>query len=100
MPAAPSAAEMEEHTLTGHTVYKAWCPHCVAGRGRDAPHSTLEPQGLPIIYADYNFLTEDGQLTRDAKSIAVGKKTLTCLVCVDRDSGATMAHVVGDTWKL
>ena len=31
--AAPTQAEVEEHRLSGHAVYRSWCSSCVRGRG-------------------------------------------------------------------
>ena len=37
-PAEPSVQEREEHRLGGHAVFRAWCRHCVRGRGRTWGH--------------------------------------------------------------
>ena len=34
-PGTPAQAEREEHEVT-HWPYRAWCDHCVNGRGKDA----------------------------------------------------------------
>eukprot|EP00972_Heterocapsa_arctica_P045698 6743263-Heterocapsa_arctica.AAC.1 len=36
-PRTPSRIEVDEHMAT-HIPYKAWCPHCVIGGGRDMQH--------------------------------------------------------------
>ena len=33
----PTKAEKEEHEAT-HLLYRAWCKHCVRGRGMKTPH--------------------------------------------------------------
>ena len=40
-PAEPSTQEREEHRLGGHAVFRAWCRHCVRGRGRTWGHFTF-----------------------------------------------------------
>ena len=37
-PAAPTAAEREEHTASGHAVFRTWCRECCIGRGRMHQH--------------------------------------------------------------
>ena len=34
LPPEPSARQIAEHELTGHAVYRSWCRHCVASKGR------------------------------------------------------------------
>ena len=34
---APSQEEVERHNLT-HLPFRNWCPHCMKGRGKEAPH--------------------------------------------------------------
>eukprot|EP00969_Alexandrium_andersonii_P166969 7379351-Alexandrium_andersonii.AAC.1 len=59
--AEPTAAERRSHELSGHARYAAWCPRCVAGRGREQPNRKLNQAAsdLPKIFADYRFLTPD-----------------------------------------
>ena len=38
----PSARQISEHELTGHAVYRSWCRHCVASKGRAHAHSSRE----------------------------------------------------------
>ena len=58
-PLDPTTAEVENHKLTGHAVFRSWCRHCVRGRGREAPHSSIErpASSLPILSWDYCFLS-------------------------------------------
>eukprot|EP00972_Heterocapsa_arctica_P080442 11854515-Heterocapsa_arctica.AAC.1 len=60
-PRAPTRAEIDEHQAT-HLPYRAWCPHCVTGGGRDHAHflksaAEVEANG-PLIVADYGFLSD------------------------------------------
>eukprot|EP00972_Heterocapsa_arctica_P034128 5023965-Heterocapsa_arctica.AAC.1 len=36
-PRTPSRMEVDEHMVT-RIPYRAWCPHCVRGGGRDMQH--------------------------------------------------------------
>jgi hypothetical protein len=58
-PLDPTTAEVENHKLTGHAVFRSWCRHCVRGRGREAAHSSIErpASSLPILSWDYCFLS-------------------------------------------
>ena len=38
----PSARQIAEPDLTGHAVYRSWCRHCVASKGRANAHSSRE----------------------------------------------------------
>ena len=40
LPPEPSARQIAEHELTGHAVYRSWCRHCVASKGRAHAHSS------------------------------------------------------------
>ena len=56
-PEQPTAAEVQEHEISGHEPYRSWCRACVAGRGRaDAHVGRLEiEKGVPIIGVDYGY---------------------------------------------
>ena len=43
-PHEPTAEEIEEHNASGHAHYRAWCPHCVAGKGKADSHRQLEAE--------------------------------------------------------
>ena len=53
LPPEPNARQTAEHELTGHAVYRRWCRHCVASKGRAHAHSSLEEAELPEICIDY-----------------------------------------------
>ena len=42
LPREPSARRIAAHELTGHAVYRSWCRHCVASKGR--ARAPLPPQ--------------------------------------------------------
>eukprot|EP00969_Alexandrium_andersonii_P294539 13018940-Alexandrium_andersonii.AAC.1 len=80
----PSSEAQRLHALT-HEPHAAWCPVCVAARGKAGPHvRRAEPAGEePEIHADYLFLTEKGKESETATELKV-------LVMVDRRSGAIL----------
>ena len=43
LPPEPSARQIAEHELMGHAVYRSWCRHCVASKGRAHAHSSRFP---------------------------------------------------------
>ena len=59
LPPEPSARQIAEHELTGHAVYRSWCRHCVASKGRAHAHSSREEGELPEIGIDYGFFGRD-----------------------------------------
>ena len=59
LPPEPSARQIAEHELTGHAVYRSWCRHCVASKGRAQAHSSREEGELPEIGIDYGFFGRD-----------------------------------------
>ena len=46
----PSARQIVEHELTGHAMYRSWCRHCVASKGRAHAHSSREEGELLEIW--------------------------------------------------
>ena len=52
--AVPSDKEVEEHNVD-HAVFRAWCPHCVKGRGEAYGHMKLKNKrgDVPVISIDY-----------------------------------------------
>ena len=85
-----SAEEKARHELT-HMPFRAWCPHCVRGRGRNRPHlKKKEKDGevadnVPKIAMDYFFASEADQ-----------KAALNpILVMVDEKTGEKYARMVG-----
>ena len=82
-PSAPTEEERKLHNLT-HADFAPWCPHCVAGRGRENKHSrknTHEDPEVPVIQFDYQFFSRDGQL------VAEESRAATALTGTDTSSG-------------
>ena len=82
-PSAPTVGERKLHNLT-HADFAPWCPHCVAGRGRENKHSRKnkhEDPEVPVIQFDYQFFSRDGQL------VAEESRAATALTGTDTSSG-------------
>ena len=59
-PVQPTKEEWEQHVIT-HLPFRAWCPHCIRGRGLNAPHHRVpeeDKQGGEVAYVslDYGFM--------------------------------------------
>ena len=55
LPPEPSATQIAEHELTGHAVYRSWCRHCGASKGRAHADVSREEGELPEIGMDNGF---------------------------------------------
>ena len=55
--AVPNDKEVEEHNVD-HAVFRAWCPHCVKGRGETYGHmkSKNKHEDVPVISIDYAYM--------------------------------------------
>jgi len=82
LPAEPSAREVAEHEATGHAVYRSWCRHCVAAKGRSHAHTSKEEGELPEVGVDYGFF---GRGAED---------TMPSLCVRDRQTGSLAATVI------
>ena len=84
LPPEPSARQIAEHELTGHAVYRSWCRHRVASKGRAHAHSSREEGELPEIVIDYGFFGRGGE---DVLPIL-------CVKCRNSSTGCLGATVV------
>ena len=80
----PSARQIAEHVWTGHAVYRSWCRHCVASKGRAHAHPSREEGGLPESGIDYGFFGLDRE---DVLPIL-------CVKCRNSSTGCVGATVV------
>ena len=65
-PAEPTPLEIAIHNIT-HLPYRAWCRHCVRGRGRSEAHQRMlreRDNALPTVVMDYCFMgsADDGSV--------------------------------------
>ena len=66
-PSAPTAEEREEHTATGHAVFKTWCRECCIGRGGMHQHRTGRREtSIPAIAIDHGSLNDRVDQMREA----------------------------------
>ena len=67
-PEQPTAAEVQEHEISGHEPCRSWCRACVAGRGRADAHVERPgvEKGVPIIGVDYGYLWSRAPEASDA----------------------------------
>ena len=83
-PRKPSKEQIIEHELAGHLPMRDWCPHCVKGRGMEAPHRRRgEVAEIPEVSVDFFFLGDPGQ-----------ECAWTLLAARERDTGMTLATAV------
>ena len=100
---APTQAEVDEHRLSGHCVYRSWCSSCVRGKGQSGHHKTRtedDAKGdVPIISMDYGYLGTRND-DEDVEDEQAGNSPL--LVMHDSKSGSILAHLVprkGVEWE-
>jgi hypothetical protein len=86
-PEMPSQEEIDEHNI-GHGTFRAWCPHCVRGRG--VSHGRKKGDGsereIPAVAIDNMYMRE-----KQEKEEENGMPTL---VVRDSETKMTWAHVV------
>jgi len=58
LPQEPTEQERLDHEASGCVPYRAWCRHCVAGRGRSESHwsHNRDEHAVPTICFDYGYL--------------------------------------------
>ena len=92
-PCLPSPEEVEAHNVS-HIPFRAWCPHCVRGRGKSFSHRRVirsdDPEEIPVISIDYGFFGAPGELPSEA----VGGAKMPVLLVRDRKSKALFTHLV------
>ena len=92
-PSLPSLEEVEAHSVS-HIPFRAWCSHCVRGRGKSYAHRRVvrsdDTEEIPVISIDYGFFGAPGELPADA----VGGHKMPVLVARDRRSKALFTHLV------
>ena len=65
-PTAPTAPDREEHTTSGHAVFRTWCRECCIGRGRMHQHRAGGRQTtIPAIAIDYGYMNEHDDLLQE-----------------------------------
>ncbi len=80
----PTSEEIRQHNVS-HLPYRAWCPWCVAGRGKDDAHHRRQgdDEAKKEVHFDYAFPRDEG-----------GGESVPMLVGRSRDRKFLIAHVV------
>ena len=90
LPPEPCARQIAEHELTGHAVYRSWCRHCVASKGRAHAHSSREEGELLEIGIDYGFFGRDKEDVLPISCVKCRNSSTCCVgaTVVDRKGAA------------
>ena len=103
-PRTPTAAEIDEHEVLGHAVYRSWCAICVRSRGIDNAHHPA-PQdreaAAPTISIDYCYA---GQRDEEGMPMLVAKDSSTKMLWgtsvpekgVNEFAVSYLAHVINE----
>lgn len=74
-PYQPTRSEYLDHCVT-HYPFRAWCRHCLEGRGREFGHDchsgTKEPGAAPVVSFDYAFIGDKGEIATEEEFTAAG----------------------------
>ena len=72
----PTRSEYMDHCVT-HYPFRAWCKHCLEGRGREFGHSHMDgakdERSTPVVSFDYCFVSDAGDITTAADFEAAGE---------------------------
>ena len=80
VPTAPTATDREEHTASGHAVFRTWCRECCIGRDRMHQHRAGGRETtIPAIAIDFDYLNERDDLA--GTPILVSKCNRDCWIC-------------------
>ena len=93
----PTRSEYLDHCIT-HYPFRAWCKHCLEGRGREFGHDNRrgdkDERCTPVISFDYCFVSDHGEVTTEAEFEAAGDGAVKVLVARDSRSKSVFAHAV------
>ena len=93
----PTHSEYLDHCVT-HYPYRAWCRHCVEGRGRefghDAQRGDKDVRATPVVSFDYAFLSDSGDVVTQDEFEAARETAAKVLVVRDSKSKSVFAHIV------
>ena len=67
----PTRSEYLDHCVT-HYPFRAWCKHCLEGRGREFGHEhgngTKDERSTPVVSFDYCFIGDSGDVKSGVSS--------------------------------
>ena len=90
-PTAPTASDREEHTASGHSVFRTWYRECCIGRGRKHQHRAGGETTIPAVAIDHGYLNERDDLLQEA----AGAPILVSKCNPDRWNGAAIVPTKG-----
>ena len=97
----PTHSEYLEHCVT-HYPFRAWCRHCVEGRGREFGHEAhrgdKDVRATPVVSFDYAFLSDSGEIVSQEEFDAATVGAAKGLVIRGSKSKSVFAHVVPSKW--
>ena len=93
----PTHSEYLDHCVT-HYPFRAWCKHCLEGRGREFGHEAhrgdKDARATPVVSFDYAFLGDCGDAASLDDYVAAGDAAIKVLIVRDSKSKSVFAHVV------
>ena len=93
----PTHSEYLDHCVT-HYPFRAWCKHCLEGRGREFGHEAHRgdkgEQAMPVISFDYAFISDRGEVKGQEHVEQAGETAAKLLIIRDSRSKSVFAHVV------
>ena len=93
----PTRSEFLDHCVT-HYPFRAWCKHCLEGRGREFGHSSMggskDERSTPVVSFDYAFVGDVGDVATQEEFDIAGEGAAKILVVRDSRSKAVFAHAV------
>ena len=84
-PGEPTTEMREQHFTAGHLPYRAWCPVCVMGKGKEDAHhrGNDEDSEFPHVVMDYKSFGQEIDIDDKA----------TAIVMRDKQTTTTFAHI-------
>ena len=93
----PTHSEYLDHCVT-HYPFRAWCKHCLEGRGREFGHEAhrgdKDFRATPVVSFDYAFLSDRGEIVSREEFDEAADGAAKVLVIRDSKSKSVFAHVV------
>ena len=93
----PTRSEYLDHCVS-HFPFRAWCKHCLEGRGREFGHSSMngskDERSTPVVSFDYCFISDTGDVTTQEDFEVAGEGAAKVLIVRDSRSKSVFAHMV------
>ena len=93
----PTHSEYLDHCVT-HYPFRAWCKHCLEGRGREFGHENQrgdkDSRAMPVVSFDYAFISDRGEVKTLADFEQAGEAAVKMLIIRDSRNKSVFAHIV------